>query len=174
MLMMSKRTFLIFFVTLVVILGLTLPELFENGVVWWKILGYCLWVAFVWGLIVLVLDRFSRQVEQRNANKLLKQGGVDYRPRIKNAKTLIEIKFGGFDEDPSVIEGRIRRGKIRPGDTVEFYDDHGQFVCDAKIDGVEINSNSVRFATEGDDISLHLETSILKETTLPKGSIAIK
>ncbi|MBO4854997.1 hypothetical protein J6X15_01780 [Candidatus Saccharibacteria bacterium] len=168
-----KRSLIIYFVVLVAILGLLLPGLFEQSIVWWKILAYAFWIAFVWGLIVFTFDRLSRQFEKHNANKLRKTG-EDYRPRIKNAKTLIEIMFEGFESDPSVIKGKIQRGKIKPGDTVEFYDTNGEYVCDAKIASVEINGNAVRFATEGDDISLRLETSILKETTLPRGSVAIK
>lgn len=170
-----KRSIIIYFVVLAAILGLSLPKVIQNGVVWWKCALFVLWVAFVWALIVYVFDFMSRRVEQHGANVLKKQGAQDYRPRIKNSKLLIELENNGFNKNTfTVLNGTIKRGFIKRGEMLKIYDENGDFVCDTRVDRIEINGNEVKFAAENDKVGIYVDSEWLNETALPDGSVAIK
>ena len=170
-----KRSIVVYFIFLAIILGCSLPMIIKNGVAWWKCVLYILWVAFVWALIVLVFSRVSRRIESHNAEVIKKEGSHEYRPRIKNSKLLIELQNDGFDEDNfGALKGKIKKGQIKGGDVLKIYDVDGDFVCDAKIKRIEINGNKVKFASENDEVVIYVDSDWLNETTLPDGSVAVK
>ena len=153
-----------------------IPIIGSGAVAWWGILAYIAWFAFILFIAYMALLYLRGRVEngiRYGRDKVL--GYHEFSGRITKAKFLMSLDTLKFSPDSfTYLKGTIKRGKVKAGQFISIYDSKENFICKVKVQKIVISYNEVQFAEVGDTVEINANPSMLNETALPAGSVAVR